>query len=77
MGMSFDAASETDGRWQGFRRPTPREIRSAPNALFGFQIVQQRDRLSGDIVSRALDVISYLTDRCIRSLTLAMSILAR
>jgi hypothetical protein len=48
MGMSFDAASETDGRWQGFRfalatemRPLP--MRSAPRVtvelLTGVQLL--------------------------------------
>lgn len=31
MGMSFDAASGTDGRWQGFRFPPATEIRPGDN----------------------------------------------
>ena len=32
MGMSFDAASETDGRWQGFRfARVPRAVTGAGN----------------------------------------------
>ena len=33
MGMSFDAASETDGRWQGFRRASATEMRPLPIRL--------------------------------------------
>ena len=50
MGMSFDAASETDGRSQGFRIAMATEIRPLPMRLPLLSVMTRYALIDGDIV---------------------------
>lgn len=50
MGMSFDAASETDGRWQGFRFALATELRPSPMRIPLLRVMTRYALIDGDIV---------------------------
>ena len=50
MGMSFDAASETDGRWQGFRLALATEMRPLPMRLPLLGVMTRYALIDGGIV---------------------------
>ena len=50
MGMSFDAASETDGRWQGFRFALATEMRPLPMRLPLLSVMPHYALIGGGIV---------------------------
>ena len=50
MGMSFDAASETDGRWQGFRFALATELRPLPMRLPLLSMMTRYALIDGGIV---------------------------
>lgn len=50
MGMSFDAASETDGRWQGFRFPLATEMHPLPIRLSLLSVMTRYALIDGGII---------------------------
>jgi hypothetical protein len=50
MGMSFDAASETDGRWQGFRFAVATQMHPLPIRLPLLSVMTLYALIDGNIV---------------------------